>query len=85
MRPRVEPAALGPAPARPVIAGGSVEADAEAVAAGREPGTLTARLLQPEVMFVALVCAAATIVFGVYPEPLFNVARDAGAAFTSLI
>ena len=26
---------------------------------------------------VAVVCAAATIAIGVYPEPLFNVARDA--------
>ena len=30
--------------------------------------------------FVAVVCALATIAFGVYPEPLFDVARDAGAA-----
>jgi NADH-quinone oxidoreductase subunit N len=43
------------------------------------------RLLQPEVAFVALVCAAATIFFGVYPEPLFSLARDAGAALQSLI
>jgi len=41
--------------------------------------------LQPEVAFVALVCSAATIFFGVYPEPLFNLARDAGTALTSLI
>jgi hypothetical protein len=43
------------------------------------------RLLQPEVALVALVCAAATIFFGVYPEPLFSLARDAGSALTSLI
>jgi NADH-quinone oxidoreductase subunit N len=43
------------------------------------------RLLQPEVAFVALVCAAATIFFGIYPEPLFSLARDAGAALQSLI
>ena len=29
---------------------------------------------------MAVVCATATIVFGIYPEPLFDVARDAGAA-----
>jgi NADH-quinone oxidoreductase subunit N len=40
---------------------------------------------QPEVVFVALVCAAATVVLGIYPEPLFDVARDAGEAFKSLI
>ena len=37
-------------------------------------------LRQPEVVFVAVVCALVTIAFGVYPEPLFNVARDAGEA-----
>jgi NADH-quinone oxidoreductase subunit N len=31
------------------------------------------------------VCAAATIFFGVYPEPLFDVARDAASAFTGLL
>ena len=34
---------------------------------------------------MAVVCATATIVFGIYPEPLFDVARDAGAALTSLV
>jgi NADH-quinone oxidoreductase subunit N len=68
----------------PVIAGGSVEADAESRAAGLEPGE-TRRLLQPEVVFVAAVCAAATIFFGVYPEPLLDVARGAASALTSLL
>ena len=31
---------------------------------------------------MAVVCAVATIAFGIYPEPLFNVARDAGDAFS---
>jgi NADH-quinone oxidoreductase subunit N len=77
-----------PAPlvrAQPLIAGGSAEADAEARAEGREPGTLTRTLRQPEVLFVAIACALFTIVFGIYPEPLFNVAQDAGNAITSLI
>jgi len=52
---------------------------------GDGEGAAGARLLQPEVAFVALVCAAATIFFGVYPEPLFSLARDAGAALQSLI
>jgi len=43
------------------------------------------RLLHPEVGLVALVCSAATIFVGVYPEPLLNLARDAGAALQSLI
>jgi NADH-quinone oxidoreductase subunit N len=52
--------------------------DPPATAAGR-------RLRQPEVVFVAVVCAAVTIVFGIYPEPLFDVARDAGDALRSLV
>jgi NADH-quinone oxidoreductase subunit N len=56
----------------------SVEVDEPARGGGR-------RLLQPEVVFVAVVCAVATIAIGVYPEPLFNVARDAGSALQSLL
>jgi NADH-quinone oxidoreductase subunit N len=85
---------------RPAMAGGSQEADDEARAGGREPGaadvrsvevdeggdgTVAGRVLQPEVVFVAVVCALATIAIGVYPEPLFNVARDAGNAISSLL
>jgi NADH-quinone oxidoreductase subunit N len=40
---------------------------------------------QPEVVFVAVVCALVTIVFGIFPEPLLNVARDAGEAIQSLV
>jgi NADH-quinone oxidoreductase subunit N len=78
MRPAAAPALT------PAIAGGSVEADEESRAAGLEPGA-TRRLRQPEVIAVAAVCAAATIFFGVYPEPLLDVARDAAAAFTILL
>ena len=42
-------------------------------------------LRQPEVVFVAVVCALVTLVFGIYPEPLFDVAKDAGEAIQSLI
>jgi NADH-quinone oxidoreductase subunit N len=84
--------------ARPAIAGGSAEADAEDRAAGRDPGggavaasragngdRVALRLVQWEVAFVAIVCAAATVFFGIYPTPLFNIARDAGAALTNLL
>jgi NADH-quinone oxidoreductase subunit N len=54
----------------PRMAGWSPEADARA---------------QPEVAFVALLAAAATIVFGVWPEPLFHVARDVGTALGHLL
>lgn len=50
-----------------------------------EDDVRTARLFQPEVVFVAVACAVVTVVFGVYPEPLFDVAQDAGAAIQSLI
>ena len=63
---------------RPAIAGGSSEADVVAAPPVR-------RLIQPEVLFVAIVFSAATVVFGIYPDPLFQVARDAGAAVASLL
>jgi NADH:ubiquinone oxidoreductase subunit 2 (subunit N) len=34
---------------------------------------------------VAVVCAIATIAIGIYPEPLLNVANDAGAALRNLL
>jgi NADH-quinone oxidoreductase subunit N len=40
---------------------------------------------QPEVVLVAVLAAAATIFFGIYPDPLFDVARDAGAALANLV
>ncbi len=86
MRPEVATtaAAVGGGAVRPAIAGGSAEADEASLAAGLEPGA-TRRLLQPEVIFVAVVCAAATIFFGLYPEPLFNVAKDVSSAFSNLV
>jgi NADH-quinone oxidoreductase subunit N len=67
-------------PARPAIAGGSQDADAApaAVAAGRS------RFAQPELVVIAVVCGLATIFFGVYPSPLLELARDAGAVFSEL-
>ena len=75
--------AVGPgAGERPAIAGGSQEAD-DAVAVAERP--VGQRLDQVEVIFVALVFALATIAFGIYPDPLFDVARDAGAALGGLV
>jgi NADH-quinone oxidoreductase subunit N len=114
---RETPGAVRASGARPVMAGGSPEADAEdaggagaagdasrglparreagAVAAGSaagagegavgDDGPIGTRSRQPEVVAVALLCALATIVFGVYPSPIFDVARDAGAALVNLI
>ena len=44
-----------------------------------------AGLRQPEVVFVAVLCGLATVAFGIYPDPLFDLARDAGAAIASLV
>jgi NADH-quinone oxidoreductase subunit N len=59
---------------RPAMAGGSAEASEVVVERRR----------QPELVFVAVVCAVATVAFGIYPEPLLDVARDAGAALPGL-
>jgi NADH-quinone oxidoreductase subunit N len=118
--------ALGPGGgdggSRPIMAGGSPEADeegaggpgsrawrraagaegggrdvrAEATLEDDEPGASAAdspagegpiglRIRQPEVLAVAVLCAAATVFFGIYPSPLFDVARDAGAALANLV
>jgi NADH-quinone oxidoreductase subunit N len=71
------PAPLVAPGGRPAIAGGSAEADEAPVEARGER--------QLELAIVAVVCAAATIAMGIYPGPLFDVARDAGAALTSLL
>ena len=74
------PAAVGAGAPRPAIAGGSQEADGLTLEPARTGGHgLWA------IGTVAVVCATATIAFGIYPEPLFNVAEDAGRALTSLL
>jgi NADH-quinone oxidoreductase subunit N len=40
--------------------------------------------VQPEVVVVAVLAAAATIFFGLMPDPLFNVARDVSSALPGL-
>ena len=71
------PAGLAAPGARPAIAGGSQEADGVIDAPPAGSG-------QFPVAIVAVVCAVATVAIGIYPEPLFNVAKDAGRALTSL-
>jgi NADH-quinone oxidoreductase subunit N len=41
-------------------------------------------LAQPEVAGVAILAAAATILFGIWPEPLFDAAREMGTALSGL-
>jgi len=40
---------------------------------------------QPEVAFVAILAAAATIFFGIVPSPLFDLVRDVGTSLSSLV
>jgi NADH-quinone oxidoreductase subunit N len=63
---------LPTAPRRRVrpVAGWSPEADARA---------------QPEVVFVAVAAAAATVVLGIVPQPLFDLAREVGGALGPLL
>jgi NADH-quinone oxidoreductase subunit N len=84
--PSEAPAVVAAPAARPAIAGGSQEAGAVASSAASEAERPVGRRIdQYEVIFVAVVCAAATVAFGVYPDPLFELARDAGAALTGLV
>jgi NADH-quinone oxidoreductase subunit N len=78
--PTVVPSAPGPGELAP-IAGGSLESDEWDVGG---PGTLGASLRYIEVVFVAVVFAAATIVFGIFPSPLFTLATHAANALPGL-
>jgi NADH-quinone oxidoreductase subunit N len=80
------PAMSPPAGAIPAIAGGSPELDDDpkgmplgARGAGDTP-TATGLRPQPEIAFVAGFAGAATIVFGIIPEPLFNLVHGVGSA-----
>jgi NADH-quinone oxidoreductase subunit N len=59
--------------ALPAIAGGSPELD-------EEPTPTPTPGPQPEVVFVAVFAGAATIFFGILPQPLFNLVHGAGSA-----
>jgi NADH-quinone oxidoreductase subunit N len=74
------PVAVG-ASGLPAIAGGSQEADTLAeTAAGAGGGAGS----QPEVLLVGWIAAAATIVLGIVPQPLFELAEHAGSALTGI-
>ena len=89
--------AVAPAPGRIVMAGGSPELDeagggAEAhpaapLARDEEEAAAVARALGSTrwATAVGVVCAVAVVFFGIYPDPLFDVARDAGSALDTLI
>ena len=67
------PAGARPDPgALPALAGGSPELD--------EPDRFRTSSPQPEVALVAVVAGAATLFFGIIPEPLFNLVQGVGSA-----
>jgi NADH-quinone oxidoreductase subunit N len=68
----------GPGPL-PALAGGSPELDDAALAA-----TTEARRPQFEVVIVATIAGAATLFFGIVPQPLFDLVHHAGSALGGL-
>jgi NADH-quinone oxidoreductase subunit N len=82
--PHVRPEAPGPAPASgtlPALAGGSPELDSEAAGGDEAPGTGERSGVQREVALVAILGGAATLFFGVVPQPLFDLVHHVGSAF----
>jgi NADH-quinone oxidoreductase subunit N len=69
-----------PSEGLPALAGGSPELDEPN---GEPPGT-RAGASQPEVVFVALLAGAATLFFGIVPQPLFELVHHAGSALGGL-
>jgi hypothetical protein len=61
----------------PALAGGSPELD---VADTAQPISGS----QPEVLFVAVLAGAATIFFGIVPQPLFDLVHHAGSSLSGL-
>jgi NADH-quinone oxidoreductase subunit N len=81
MSPGSEPVAAGRAPgALPAIAGGSPEGD-ELLVAWPRPDQATP---EAEVTFVAVLFAAGAVVFGIIPQPLFELTAHAGRALGGL-
>jgi NADH-quinone oxidoreductase subunit N len=70
----IPPASAGGLPA---LAGGSPELDGDS-------GAPEASGPQPEVVLVAALAGAATIFFGIVPQPLFDLVHHAGGALASL-
>jgi hypothetical protein len=67
--------------ALPALAGGSPELDRQPpMPFAGWPDAAAARARGSEVLFVAVVAGAATIFFGIIPQPLFDLVRGAGGA-----
>jgi NADH-quinone oxidoreductase subunit N len=80
---------------QPVMAGGAPEADDDgsSVIVREDSGSVGAAAAaaagagggHPLAVATGVICAAATVFFGVFPQPLFDVAQDAGRALQSLL
>ncbi len=79
------PEADPPADPAHAAAEGRTEAADPGPAPAASAGAAVRRVRQGEVVALALICTVATVFFGVYPSPLLDVARDAGAALTNLL
>jgi NADH-quinone oxidoreductase subunit N len=67
----------------PAIAGGSPELDDDLdgpTSNVATPVVATSKRSQPELAFVAILAGAATIFFGIVPQPLFNLVHGVGSA-----
>jgi len=71
---------MRPAPVQAPGAGGSSIQGPLPVMAGGSPEADALERPQPEVVFVAVLAGAATLFFGVIPEPLFDLVRHVGSA-----
>jgi len=93
MRPGPSLGATEAASPYPAIAGGSPEADPDAIgtstpaappAGDGGPGAGAREGFQPEVVGLALAAGAATVFFGIVPSPLVDLARAAGNSLLGL-
>jgi NADH-quinone oxidoreductase subunit N len=76
---------LSPSPL-PALAGGSAELSPEGPAGvNGHAGTEERVAPQPEVALVAILAGAGIIVFGIIPQPLFDLVHGAGSALVGLL
>jgi NADH-quinone oxidoreductase subunit N len=64
----------------PALAGGSPELDADPTSGDGAEAVATTSGPQPEVLLVAILAGAATIFFGIIPQPLFDLVHGVGSA-----
>jgi NADH-quinone oxidoreductase subunit N len=85
--PLAAPAVAGSRTGLAPIAGGSPEADVAPIAGGSseaDPPAAASPFEHREIAVVAMLFAAATVFFGIFPSPLFNLAAHAGQVFGAL-